>query len=97
MVAYRLVDLVGRASAANILGMSIRDLDKLVDTFQLSERLPARSLREAPSPPSPEGRHLAPDRSHKSRCPGSMTEGSTLRGYPKNSANTGARTFGLTP
>jgi ParB family chromosome partitioning protein len=38
MVAYRLVDLVGRASAANILGISIRELDKLVGTFQLSER-----------------------------------------------------------
>jgi ParB family transcriptional regulator, chromosome partitioning protein len=38
MVAYRLVDLVGRASAANILGISIRDLDKLVDTFQVSEQ-----------------------------------------------------------
>ena len=38
MVAYRLVDLVGRASAANILGISIRELDKLVDTFELSER-----------------------------------------------------------
>lgn len=44
MVAYRLVDLVGRASAANILGISIRDLDKLVDTFQLSERF--TSLRD---------------------------------------------------
>lgn len=38
MVAYRLVDLVGRASAANILGISLRDLDKLVEVFQLSER-----------------------------------------------------------
>lgn len=38
MVAYRLVDLVGRASAANILGISIRDLDRLVETYQLSER-----------------------------------------------------------
>ena len=44
MVAYRLVDLVGRASAANILGISIRELDKLVDTFQLSERF--TSLRD---------------------------------------------------
>lgn len=38
MVAYRLVDLVGRASAANILGISLRELDKLVDVFELSSR-----------------------------------------------------------
>jgi ParB family chromosome partitioning protein len=38
MVAYRLVDLVGRASAANILGVSLRELDKLVDVFELSAR-----------------------------------------------------------
>ena len=31
MVAYRLVDLLGRASAANILGITVRELDKLVD------------------------------------------------------------------
>jgi ParB family chromosome partitioning protein len=41
MVAYRLVDLVGRASAANILGMTVRELDKLVDIFQLSGRFTA--------------------------------------------------------
>jgi ParB family transcriptional regulator, chromosome partitioning protein len=44
MVAYRLVDLVGRASAANILGISIRELDKLVDIFEFSQRF--TSLRE---------------------------------------------------
>ena len=38
MVAYRLVDLVGRASAANILGVSIRELDKLVEVYELSEK-----------------------------------------------------------
>lgn len=38
MVAYRLVDLVGRASAANILGVTMRELDKLVEVFELSER-----------------------------------------------------------
>lgn len=38
MVAYRLVDFVGRASAANILGMTVRELDKLVEIFKLSER-----------------------------------------------------------
>src|SRR5271157_2117168 len=39
MVAYRLVDLVGRASAANILGTTVRELDKLVEIYQLSEKL----------------------------------------------------------
>lgn len=38
MVAYRLVDMVGRASAANILGITIRELDRLVDIFVLSEK-----------------------------------------------------------
>jgi len=38
MVAYRLVDLMGRAAAANILGITVRELDKLVDVFELSER-----------------------------------------------------------
>lgn len=38
MVAYRLVDLVGRASAANILGITVRELDKLVHVYELSER-----------------------------------------------------------
>src|SRR5881275_22188 len=41
MVAYRLVDLVGRASAANILGITVRELDKLVDIYQLSSRFTA--------------------------------------------------------
>jgi len=44
MVAYRLVDLMGRASAANILGITIRELDKLVDVFSLSEKF--TSLRD---------------------------------------------------
>ena len=44
MVAYRLVDLVGRASAANILGITVRELDRLVDVFELSERF--TNLRE---------------------------------------------------
>jgi ParB family transcriptional regulator, chromosome partitioning protein len=38
MVAYRLVDLVGRASAANILGLTVRELDKLVEIFEISSR-----------------------------------------------------------
>ena len=37
----RLVDLVGRASAANILGITVRELDKLVEIFELSERFTA--------------------------------------------------------
>ena len=44
MVAYRLVELVGRASAANILGINVPELDKLVEVFQLSERF--TNLRE---------------------------------------------------
>ena len=44
MVAYRLVDLVGRASAANILGITVRELDKLTGVFELSERF--TNLRE---------------------------------------------------
>jgi ParB family transcriptional regulator, chromosome partitioning protein len=31
--------LVGRASAANILGTTVRDLDKLVEIYDLSEKL----------------------------------------------------------
>ncbi len=38
MVAYRLVDMMGRASAANILGITVRELDKLVEIFELSEK-----------------------------------------------------------
>jgi ParB family transcriptional regulator, chromosome partitioning protein len=44
MVAFRLVDLMGRASAANILGITVRELDKLVDIFRLSEKF--TSLRD---------------------------------------------------
>jgi ParB family transcriptional regulator, chromosome partitioning protein len=44
MVAYKLVDLMGRASAANILGVSIRELDKLVEIFELSQKF--TSLRD---------------------------------------------------
>lgn len=44
MVAYRLVDLVGRASAANILGISVRELDRLVEVYELSARF--TSLRD---------------------------------------------------
>lgn len=44
MVAYRLVDLVGRASAANILGITVREVDKLVEIFEVSRRFTA--LRE---------------------------------------------------
>jgi ParB family transcriptional regulator, chromosome partitioning protein len=41
MVAYRLVDLMGRASAANILGATVRELDKLVEVFEVSEKFTA--------------------------------------------------------
>jgi ParB family transcriptional regulator, chromosome partitioning protein len=44
MVAYRLVELVGRASAASILGITVRELDKLVEIYELSERF--KNLRE---------------------------------------------------
>jgi ParB family chromosome partitioning protein len=38
MVAHRLVELAGRASTANILGVTMRELDKLVEIFELSQR-----------------------------------------------------------
>jgi ParB family chromosome partitioning protein len=44
MVACRLVTLVGRASAANILGISVRELDKMIEIFELSEKF--TGLRE---------------------------------------------------
>jgi ParB family chromosome partitioning protein len=44
MVAYRLVELVGRVGAANILGVSVRELDKLTEVFELSERF--KGLRD---------------------------------------------------
>src|SRR6202030_3314102 len=39
MVAYRLVDLLGRASAANIFGIPVSALDKLVEIYERSEKL----------------------------------------------------------
>jgi ParB family chromosome partitioning protein len=39
MVAYSLVNMVGRASAANIIGITVRELDKLVEIYDLSEKL----------------------------------------------------------
>jgi ParB family transcriptional regulator, chromosome partitioning protein len=39
MVAYSLVNMVGRASGANILGITVRELDKLVDIYELSDKL----------------------------------------------------------
>lgn len=41
MVAYQLVELQGRASAANILGITVRELDKLVEVFELSQKFTA--------------------------------------------------------
>src|SRR5258706_14852954 len=39
MVAYSLVNIVGRASSANILGITVRELDKLVEIYEFSEKL----------------------------------------------------------
>jgi ParB family chromosome partitioning protein len=39
MVAFSLVSMVGRASAANILGITVRDVDKLCEIYELSEKL----------------------------------------------------------
>src|SRR5690348_9296078 len=39
MVAFSLVSMVGRASAANILGLTVREVDKLCDIYELSEKL----------------------------------------------------------
>lgn len=38
MVAYQLIQLVGPTMAANILGISSRELDRLAEIFELSER-----------------------------------------------------------
>ena len=38
-MAYSLVNMVGRASAANILGITVRELDRLVEIYDLSEKL----------------------------------------------------------
>jgi ParB family chromosome partitioning protein len=46
MVAYRLIELVGRASAANILGISFRELDKLEEIFNLAKRFSEESLKD---------------------------------------------------
>jgi ParB family chromosome partitioning protein len=39
MVAYSLVSIVGRASAASILGITVRELDRLVEIYDLSEKI----------------------------------------------------------
>jgi ParB family transcriptional regulator, chromosome partitioning protein len=39
MVAYSLVNMVGRASGASILGITVRELDKLCEIYELSEKL----------------------------------------------------------
>nr|WP_246606007.1 ParB N-terminal domain-containing protein [Sphingobium xanthum] len=44
MVAYQLVQLMGRTSAANILGITVRELDKLVEIFEVSEKF--KELRD---------------------------------------------------
>ena len=47
MVAFRLVQIVGRASAASIIGVTVRQLDKMCEVFELSERLALPDLRSA--------------------------------------------------
>lgn len=39
MVAFSLVSMAGRASAANILGVTVREVDKLCEIYELSEKL----------------------------------------------------------
>ncbi|HEY5938442.1 MAG TPA: hypothetical protein VIU61_27515, partial [Kofleriaceae bacterium] len=39
LVAFQLVKLVGRASTANILGLTVREVDKLVEIYDLAARL----------------------------------------------------------
>ncbi|AMA60067.1 ParB/RepB/Spo0J family partition protein [Bradyrhizobium sp. CCGE-LA001] len=46
MVAYRLIELVGRASAANILGISFRELDKLIEVFDIAKRFNKEGLKD---------------------------------------------------
>ena len=43
MVASRLVELAGRASAASILGITVRELDKLVSVYEVSARFTSLS------------------------------------------------------
>jgi ParB family transcriptional regulator, chromosome partitioning protein len=38
MVAYKLVDMQGRVSAASMIGVTMRELDKLVETYRISEK-----------------------------------------------------------
>jgi ParB family chromosome partitioning protein len=47
MVAYQLIQLVGKATAADILGITYRELDRLVEVFELSERF--KSLKDISS------------------------------------------------
>lgn len=44
MVAYQLIKLVGATTAADILGISSRELDRLVEVYELSERF--RGLKD---------------------------------------------------
>lgn len=44
MVAYQLIKLMGKTSAADILGISMRELERLVEIFELSERF--KGLRD---------------------------------------------------
>jgi ParB family chromosome partitioning protein len=69
MVAYRLVQLMGRASAANILGLTVRELDKIVEIFELSEKF--TKLRD-PSAAITWARELMASAKNFS-CPASLT------------------------
>ena len=45
--AFRLIELVGRVKAANILGITVKAVDKLKATFELSERMGSISNPDA--------------------------------------------------
>src|SRR5216683_1501076 len=83
MVAYSLVNMVGRASAANILGITVRELDKLVEIYDLSEKL--TNLAE----PGGKGKFCVVGRQRRERHadfgPRAVKEGSRFtRGYRTN-------------
>ena len=77
MVAYQLVKLVGRAGAANILGITVRDLDKLVEVFELSEKF--TNLREPGA--AIRGVLIAADFDKRARAAARMVPNLSLRRY----------------
>ena len=68
MVAYRLVDLMGRASAANILGLTVRELDKMVDIFELSEKFTGLRDPSAAITWAPRTHGSQQEATHAKRC-----------------------------